>query len=384
MPGSRLRVAIVGCGDVAHRFYLPPLIELAAKAEIVGCCDARIEAAERLAALVCPTSPGVASFDRLDEMLAQVHPDAVFNFTPPPLHAEVTSACIAAGAHVYSEKPIAASIAEADHLIAEARQAGVILLSATASAATRPVRWLRRVIDSGALGRPTLAVAHCAGMGPADWPEYTGDPTVFYGPGVGPVRDIGIYRLHELTSLLGPVKRVSAMGKIAIPERTIVGGPHAGKTITVTSPDHVLMNMEFASGALGQLLSSYAMPETQAPWLEIHLTGASISFIGDEWSGDDPASIFVLARAAGAVGAGGPAAALTGPLAEGWNHGLTPPPPPDDFPLIGRGVGHFIAVLAGEEKPILTAEHARHVLEIVLLAYESIADGRTHELTTTF
>jgi predicted dehydrogenase len=119
------------------------------------------------------------------------------------------------------------------------------------------------------------------------------------------------------------------------------------------------------------------VPETKAPWLEIHLTDASISFIGDEWSGDDPASIFVLPRAAGT-------GALTGPLAEGWNHGLTPPPPPDDFPLIGRGVGHFIAVIAGEEKSILTAEHARHVLEIVLLAYESIADGRTHELETTF
>jgi predicted dehydrogenase len=377
VPGSRLRVAIVGCGDVAHRHYLPPLIDLAAKAEIVGCCDARLEAAERLAALARPTSPGVAAFDRLDEMLAQAHPDAVFNLTPPPLHAEVTSACIAAGAHVYSEKPLAASIADADRLIAEAREAGVMLLAATASAATRPVRWLRQVIDSGALGRPTLAVAHCSGMGPAAWPEYTGDPTVFYGPGVGPVRDIGIYRLHELTSVLGPVKRVSAMGRIAIPERTIAGGPKQGQTVTVTSPDHVLMNLEFTSGALGQLLSSYAVPETKAPWLEIHLTDASISFIGDEWSGDDPASIFVLPRAAGT-------GALTGPLAEGWNHGLTPPPPPDDFPLIGRGVGHFIAVIAGEEKSILTAEHARHVLEIVLLAYESIADGRTHELETTF
>lgn len=380
MPGTRLRVAIVGCGDVAHRHYLPPLLELAARVEVVGCCDARLEAAERLASVLRATSPGVAVFDQLDEMLQTTRPDAVFNLTPPPLHAEVTSACIAAGAHVYSEKPIAGSLADADRLIAEARQAGVLLLAATASAATRPVRWLRQVIESGALGRPTLAVAHCAGMGPAAWPEYTGDPTVFYGPGVGPVRDIGIYRLHELTSLLGPVRRVSAMGKIAIPERTIVGGPKAGRSVTVTSPDHVLMNLEFAGGALGQLLSSYALWETQAPWLEIHLTDASISLAGDEWSGDDAASIFVAEGAAPTAGG----SALLGPLAEGWNHGLVPPPPPDDFPLIGRGVGHFVAAIAGEEAPILTAEHARHVLEIVLLAYESIADGRTHELTTTF
>ena len=209
MTGTRFRVAVVGCGDVVFRHYLPPLIALAARAEIVGCCDARLEAAERVVAAVRETSPGAVAFDRLDEMLARVQPDAVFNLTPAPSHAEVTAACLAAGVHVYSEKPIAGSLAEADRLIADARRAGVLLLCATASAATRQIRWLREVIASGRLGRPTLAVAQCASMGPAGWLEYTGDPTVFYGPGVGPVRDTGVYRLHEMTALLGPVRRVA-------------------------------------------------------------------------------------------------------------------------------------------------------------------------------
>jgi predicted dehydrogenase len=140
--------------------------------------------------------------------------------------------------------------------------------------------------------------------------------------------------------------------------------------VTVTAPDHVMMHLEFAGGALGQLLSSFAVPATQAPWLEIHLTGGSISLAGDQFAGEAPASFF--ARTAG------------GTLAEGWNQGLTPPPPPDAFPLIGRGVEHFLACVAGEERPILTAEHARHVLEIVLLAYESMTDGRARDLRTTF
>lgn len=386
VPAPRFRVAIVGCGDVAHRHYLPPLVALADRAEIVGCCDVRLEAAERLAAafgLAAPeATPPVPAFDSLDEMLRGVRPDAVFNLTPPPLHASVSSACLAAGAHVYSEKPIGATIAEADRLIAEAGAAGRLLMCATASAATRQIRWLREVMDSGRLGRPTLAVAHCAGMGPADWVEYTGDPTVFYTPAVGPVRDIGIYRLHELTALLGPVRRVSAMGAIAIPERTVLGGPRAGQKIAVTTPDHVLMQLEFASGALGQLLSSFATPATQAPWLEIHLTSGSISFSGDQYAADSSASFFVPSGPA-ADPAADPAG-FAGALAPGWNHGLTPPPPADRFPVIGRGPEHFLACLAGEEKPILTAEHARHVLEIVLLAYESIAAGCARELTTTF
>lgn len=395
---TRLRVAIVGCGDVVHRHYLQPLVALAARAEIVGCCDSRLDAAERVVAAVRDTSPCATAFDSLDEMLARIRPEAVLNLTPAPLHAGVTSACLAAGAHVLSEKPIAATVADADRLIAGARKAGVLLLCAPASAATRQVRWLREIIDSGRLGRPTLAVAQVVSMGPADWREYTGDPTVFYGPGVGPVLDVGVYRLHEMTALLGPVRSVAAMGAIAIPERTIVGGPLAGGTMTVTSPDHVLMNLEFAGGALGRLLASFATPSTQSPWLEIQLTGGSISLTGDQFADDGPASVFARAEAAAAGEPAGepvdgepsglPSQARNSvaglPLVEGWNHGLVPPPPRDAFPTVGHGVEHFLACLAGEATPVMTAEHARHVLEIVLLAYESMGDGRTRTLRTTF
>ncbi|MFI5258639.1 MAG: Gfo/Idh/MocA family protein [Candidatus Limnocylindrales bacterium] len=392
MPATRVRVAIVGSGDAAHRHYLEPLRALAARAEIVGCCDRTLAKAERLAAAARGFSPDAVPFDRLDEMLGRVHPDAVFNLTPAPFHAQVTSECLAARAHVYTEKPIAASIADADRLIGEAARAGVLLMSAPASAVPRQVRWLRDVIDSGRLGRPTLVVARCASMGPADWAEYTGDPSVFYGSGVGPVFDIGIYRLHEMTALLGPVRRVAAMAAISIPERTITGGPRAGRTVTVTAPDHVLMTTEFASGALGQLLSSFAVPATQAPWLEIHLTEGSISLAGDQFAGDGAVGVFLRDGGHGREDAefgSGPLEesilhAGGDPRGPGWHHGLTPPPPPDKFPIIGRGVEHFLACASGTERPVLTPEHARHVLEIVLLAYESIADGRARDLETTF
>jgi len=62
---------------------------------------------------------------------------------------------------------------------------------------------------------------------------------------------------------------------------------------------------------------------------------------------------------------------------------LQPPPPDDGLGVIEAGVNHFVACLRGEETPILTAEHARHVLEIILKAYESIEDGASHELQTT-
>jgi predicted dehydrogenase len=360
---AKLRIGIVGCGDVAHRHYLPALAVLADEIELVGCSAARPETAERLAAATRGWSPRVKPFGRLADLLEETHPEAIFNLTPAPLHAAVSAECLQSGAHVYSEKPIAPSVAEADRLIEMASSRGLTLLCAPASAVTRRIRWLADVVASGRLGRPTLAVAQCANMGPAAWAEYTGDPTVFYGPGVGPVFDVGIYRLHELTTILGPVRRVQAMGTIAIPRRTVAAGPLAGRTIEVTTPDHALMNLEFAGGALGQLLSSFATPATLAPWLEVQLSEGSISLTGDPFGSDGPASFF------------GPG---------GWEHGVIGPPPEDPLPVIGMGARHFVNCVMGREKPVLTAEHARHVLEIVLAAYESIADGRSHELQTKF
>jgi len=141
-----------------------------------------------------------------------------------------------------------------------------------------------------------------------------------------------------------------------------------------------MIHLEFAGGALGQLLCSFAAPGTQVPRLELHLTGGSISLVGDQFD-PIPASIFVRDDAPAAVG-GAPVRGL--PSTPGWHHGVATPPPSDRFPTIGLGVEHFLACVAGDERPVLTAEHARHVLEIILAAYESMADGRVRDLATTF
>ena len=275
---ARIRVAIVGCGDVAHRRYLPALASLRDTVEIVACCDSGTGAAERAAAAVAEWSPATTAYVDLDSMLADERLDAAFNLTPAPAHGPVTTSALEAGLHVFSEKPIASSLTEADELIELARQRGRHLLCAPAVAVTRRFRWLADIVASDRFGRLTLAVAHHADPGPAAWREYTGDPTVFYGPGVGPLVDHGIYRLHELTMLMGRVRRVQAMGSIGTSTRIVRGGPLAGRTIDVTTPDHMLINLEFESGAIGQLLASFGTPATQAPWLELHFEHGTISF----------------------------------------------------------------------------------------------------------
>jgi len=300
-------------------------------------------------------------------MLGDQQLDGVFNLTPAPLHGAVNEVILDNGVALFSEKPIAGGLAAADALIALAKERGVLFQAATGSAVTGRIRWLRDLASSGALGKPTLAVAHHADPGPAAWREYTGDPTPFYREGVGPLFDHGVYRLHEMTTVLGPVRLVQAMGSIALPTRRILGGPKAGQSIEVTTQDHVLIQLEFASGALGQLLASFAAHDTLAPWLEIQFERGAVSFGGKSWEPDAPVSI-VETDADGDP--------------QGWRPATDAPI--DEGGTVEAGAQHFIRCLAGLEASVLTAEHARHVLEVMLLTYDSIADGRVHETTTTY
>jgi predicted dehydrogenase len=364
---KRLQIAIIGAGDVAHRHYLPALKSVASRVRLAAVADPRAGAGEALASAAASWSPGATAYGDAGEMLRSESLDGVFDLTPAPLHGQTNRLILDAGVACYSEKPIASTVAEADDLIALAAKSRVPLMCAPGSAVSARIRWLHALIESGSLGKATLAVAHHADPGPADWLEYTGDPTPFYRQGVGPVFDHGVYRLHEMTALLGPVRRVQAMGTIALPTRAIRGGPKTGGTIEVTTPDHVLIQLEFRSGALGQLLASFATADTLAPWLELHLERGVVSFGGKSWEDDAPVSVFDATNGA-----------------EEGSWVVARDLPNDDGGVVEEGARHFIRCLLGEERPVLTAEHARHVLEVILAAYASIADSTSHAIETTF
>lgn len=368
MAANPLRIGIVGCGDVASRHYFPALAELAPDVRVTALMDARLDAAQRAAATIAGWSPGVAVFDDLEAMLRAGGLDAVIDLAPAPRHGVVNQTILDAGVSLYSEKPIANTVAEADRLIATAAERGVTFLCAPGVAATTRFRWLSELVRSGRYGPATLVVAHHADPGPAAWREYTGDPRPFYRPGVGPVIDHGVYRLHGMTMLLGPVARVQAMGATGSPTRVVRGGPLTGERIEVATPDHVLINLEFANGGLGQLLASFGTASTRAPWLELHMTGATVSFGGQSHDPAAPVSIYIDDDT--------PAAR------EGWHDDVEIPV--DDHAVVETGIRHFIDCLRGVATPVLTAEHARHVLDIIVAAYASIDDGASHATTTTF
>jgi predicted dehydrogenase len=270
---------------------------------------------------------------------------------------------------VYSEKPLAGTLEQADRLIGAAAGAERLLLCAPAVMASPRFRWLRGVLDAGRVGEPTLARGQIANLGPAAWRPYRGDPAPYYREGVGPVVDEGVYLLHAVTGLMGPARRLQAMGAVAIPERVALSGPRPGASIAVTTSDHVLLQLEFDERRMAQLLSSFAVPATKAPTLELHCTRGTVSLSG-HLSAAGPVDVFV---------------ADDRQRVQGWIEAVavtSGPPAVDD--LVAIGALHFVGCLRGEEEPVLTAEHARHALEIALAAERAIETGETLELATSF
>ena len=359
-------LGIVGCGDVAFRTYLPGLAPLAGRARVVACCDPVRERAERLAA----EAGGATAYDDYDAFLAHPGFGAILNLTPAPFHREVSTAALDAGLHVFSEKPLAPDVSQAQALIDHARRRERLLLCAPAVMATTRFRWLRDLLAAGRLGRPTLAVGQMANMGPAAWREYRGDPAVFYAADVGPLLDTGVYVLHAITGLLGPARRVEAMGGIAIPQRRVLIPERSGQTVEVGANDHMLLHLDFGNATFAQVLSSFAVPRSHAPALEIHGTDGTVSIGLDIWYDVNlPVDVFVRDERPGAV--------------EGWHRDA--PSVRSPYPhLIQAGPAHFVACLEWEEVPVLTAEHATHVLEIILKAQQSAREGRALELDTSF
>jgi len=105
------------------------------------------------------------------------------------------------------------------------------------------------------------------------------------------------------------------------------------------------------------------------PWLELHLTRGVVTLGGKSWETDAPVSIY-RDDPDDAEGDGE------------WEHGVVVPH--DEFNTVAAGARHFVGCLVGRETPVLTAEHARHVLDVILQAYASIEDGRAHDTETTF
>ncbi|WP_235779674.1 Gfo/Idh/MocA family protein [Sinomonas notoginsengisoli] len=259
--GKPLKVGIIGCGKIVGQYLASfrrlPDVELVAVADLD---------ASRAQDVAKDYGEGARALG-VEELLAADDVDLVLNLTIPAAHAEVALAAIAAGKHVYGEKPLAATTAEAHGVLEAAREAGVIVGCAPDTVLGTGIQTARKAIDDGLIGAPVAATATMVTPGHERWHP---NPDFYYVPGGGPLLDMGPYYVSALVTLLGPVVSVIGAASHTRSERVIGSGPRAGEKIPVTTDTHVTGVLMHESGALSTLVMSFDAVQTNSPNIEIH------------------------------------------------------------------------------------------------------------------
>jgi len=271
MSAKRLGIGFIGTGNISSAYLkailgkdgLPGFPVL----DIKGLADMRAEAATARTA-----EYGLKSMS-VEEMLADPAIDLGVNLTIPRAHVEVGLKCLAAGKHVYSEKPLGITFAEGKTLLAAANAAGLRLGSAPDTFLGGAHQQARAVVDSGALGQLIGGTAYMQCPGHESWHP---DPAFYYDLGGGPMLDMGPYYITDLVNLLGPVARVSAMSSRLRQERPVLSEPKKGQIMPVKIDTHVTGSLGFANGAIVQIAMSFDVAAHKHVPLEIYGTEQSL------------------------------------------------------------------------------------------------------------
>jgi predicted dehydrogenase len=208
-----------------------------------------------------------------DELLSDDEIECVLNLTIPAAHFDIANAALEAGKHVYSEKPFATSLYDGQHLLDLAAERQLLIGNAPDTFMGGRWQTVRRLIDSGVIGKPSGFTAH---VGTHGVERHHPNPDFYYKEGGGPLLDLGPYYLTVLVFLFGPMTRVCGMSNRSTNTRLIENGPRHGEIIDVEIDTHSLSLIEFDCGVVGSMTMSFDVWDSESPRLEIYGSEGSI------------------------------------------------------------------------------------------------------------
>lgn len=261
-----MRVALAGAGVIAAEYAR--CIADEPRLELAGVTDLLPERAAKLAA-----ASGSRAYGSLEELLSDDGVELVVNLTAPAAHAEVTAACLDAGRHVHTEKPVALAGAEAHRLAALAAERGVRLGCAPATLLGEAQQTAWKVVRDGGLGAVRAVYAE------ANWGRietWHPAPEGLYAS--GPAFDVGIYPLTIATAIFGPVRRVTGYGTTLLPERI----RKDGTPFTLATPDFYVAVLEL-DDVVVRLTATFWVGPGKQRGLELHGDDASLWL--PDWAG---------------------------------------------------------------------------------------------------
>ncbi|MGK7939209.1 MAG: Gfo/Idh/MocA family protein [Crocosphaera sp.] len=365
-----MRIGIVGCGFVAD-YYLKTL-PLHPNLELVGVMDLDPQRSEHFSRY-----HSVAKYSSLEALLDDPQVSIVLNLTNPRSHFQVSQACLNAGKHVYSEKPLGMTLSEAKTLVDLAESKNLYLASAPCNVLSETAQTIWKALREKVIGDVRLVYAEMDDgmvhqMAYKKWQSASGIPWPYKDEfEVGCTLEHAGYYINWLTAFFGPVKTVTAFSSCLIPDK------NTDVPLEINAPDFSVACLEFDSGVVARLTCSIVAPHDH------HFT-----IVGDQgllstkdcWYYRSP--VYLQKR-------------LTirrKTFISPWKQ---------KYPLVGkgrskygykgsqemdfcRGVAELAQAITEKRNCRLSAQYSLHINEIVLAIQKSGNTGAPYQVTSTF
>jgi predicted dehydrogenase len=323
-----MKVACIGMGWWSD--VLADAIKRSGKLTLTGCYSRSEDKREKFAAKY-----GCRAYPSYEALLAERSIEAIVNTTPNAAHLETTRAAAEAGKHVFLDKPIANTIADARAITEACRKAKVVLALGYQRRRESHFRWVKKQIHEGAFGKLVNAEASISRdrLGQIDLTSWRYSAEGMPG---GVMLQIGIHYTDVLEYLLGPVKAVS--------------GQFVRLVLPGDNPDVASLVLEHENGALSTLNASYA---SASEYYLMNLYGKEATAYYDLHQG-----LRVLKRG---------------------SKSATPVPAEKNDTLVEE-LEEFMRAVRGDGVPEMDGERSTASLAVILAGIRSAREGRRVEI----
>jgi predicted dehydrogenase len=379
------KIAFVGCGFVAD--YYVDTLRNHPQVELIGVMDRDQERAAKFS-----TYYAIPTYTTLDDLLNDTRVDLVVNLTNPSSHFAISKACLEAGKHVYSEKPLATVFAEAQELVNLATARGLYLSSAPCGLLGETAQTIWKALRKQEVGTIRLVYAEIDDgpihlEQPHTWLSKSGAPWPYKDEfEVGCTLEHAGYYLTWFPAFFGPAKTITAFSSCLIPNKQIL----ADEPLEVSTPDFSVACIQFESGVVARLTCSIVAPFNHV----MQLVGEKgILAIDECWNYYAPVYLHKYSKLGFRV--------EKYPLVRKHQFIKTllrlnpkeykPVKKPNwklknlrHYQDFSRGIAEMAQAITEQRRCRLPTDYVLHVNEIVLAIQNALTTGTSYQVTTTF
>lgn len=361
---KKWRVAVIGCGFFANAQYFGN-IEKEANAECVAAVDIIPERAKA----ACEKYGIPNWYSSVYELIEKCDFDIAIDAASIQAHHEINTAILNSGKHLISQKPAAPSVEMLTEQIELAKKKNVKFVCVPIHPMRYDLNIAKQMINDGAIGDVYYAKCNLSHGGPEYFQYRDADPSWFFEDGAGALVDMGVHGLQIVTSIFGAAKRISCMAKVTTPIREVRSGEFDGKKIKSDKiPDQYVITLDFGENKMALADTGFSQKATKAPQLEIFGDQGTISFCEPYMTNPIP-EVYMDAPQRGI---------------RGWVKPDLWVKPPKKMISQCCCLADLINAIENDTRPVLSPEHARHILEIMCKIPQAVKTGETLELETTF